>query len=889
MPVEASLGAVVQTSADYLRLVQGGRSKLVPWTAITDAIKAAADCIYVDDYGAVGDGITDDLAAINAAVTASYITGKTVFFRPKVYAISGSITSTQSVRFVGPGATLYRTSDAPHINLVAPTTTAQAIVSITPEVNYDYSQIGVTTKCSMIELNPGHGVQVGDLIKIGSDDNLAGTDPALNARCGENQWVGAVIGNDVYTLTRLRDTYTTNPRLNIYNQAINFDIRDLEFTSVNITTFSSSCIDVTTARTPKLIDLSCPASGSAFIQFNSCVGHETERCVALNLRNDTLNGGFGYGLLENSCEGGRTRGCFYFNCRHGTTTGTSQSTTNDDLRKYGRTRNSVISACTSMGCTGSNFDTHQDAEMITFIGCKSFGSPRGYNGTGAGFTIRGHKISLIGCSDDGSQTSVSPVTNYAGMTGDIEITNFTSRNSNVPFEISGRIGQPINGIRIINPTVETTSVFALTGTYFDAELINPRFTFTGATPNINVVRLGVSTTLRVEGGAFDYTQNTQTGHIAFAVTDPTASLYAYNPRVIATAGQARCWGSTSDLNGNFITPTMLRVLGGQSNVGMVNGAVLTAGVLTNIDMDVGVDDGRGGVTGIIILDPVAAGNLNIALGIIGSPQINCRIQADFPGIVVNSIDPPVFDGQELTIHNRYNSAAPFLINHNISGLIATERPVWLRPGQSVTLKAIFGLWTSRGAHGVELHPGYRVGRWYGPGFTATNDIAVVANNLYALPIVIHEGTKLTPALFQALGVYVATGASGNVKMALYDTQNGVPTNLIVETSADVSTAAAGDAQCALPANISLAPGVYWPASCFSGTPTIRSIGADTAMGQILGSSSVIGTMSPTSNTRGVNGGALTYVTGSPFFPATFPAFTYINSVAAAPIGTIQAA
>jgi hypothetical protein len=77
------------------------------YLSVLDAITAWED---VRAYGAVGDGTTDDTAAIQAALAAANVSAgvdgsnKTVFMPPGIYLISGQLVIPHGVRLVGAGA-----------------------------------------------------------------------------------------------------------------------------------------------------------------------------------------------------------------------------------------------------------------------------------------------------------------------------------------------------------------------------------------------------------------------------------------------------------------------------------------------------------------------------------------------------------------------------------------------------------------------------------------------------------------------------------------------------------------------------------------------------------------------------------------------------------------
>lgn len=78
-------GATYRSSGAYTNPSSGGAARTV-------AAKFAAEMVSVKDFGATGDGVTDDTTAITAAITAVSTTGGGVLFPPGTYCVSSTIT-----------------------------------------------------------------------------------------------------------------------------------------------------------------------------------------------------------------------------------------------------------------------------------------------------------------------------------------------------------------------------------------------------------------------------------------------------------------------------------------------------------------------------------------------------------------------------------------------------------------------------------------------------------------------------------------------------------------------------------------------------------------------------------------------------------------------------
>jgi len=66
----------------------------------------------IKDFGAVGDGIADDTAAIQAAITSLTATGGTVFFPAGEYKTDGGVTLVGNLTLQGETGTILKPTDS---------------------------------------------------------------------------------------------------------------------------------------------------------------------------------------------------------------------------------------------------------------------------------------------------------------------------------------------------------------------------------------------------------------------------------------------------------------------------------------------------------------------------------------------------------------------------------------------------------------------------------------------------------------------------------------------------------------------------------------------------------------------------------------------------------
>ncbi len=119
------------------------------------------------------------------------------------------------------------------------------------------------------------------------------------------------------------------------------------------------------------------------------------------------------------------------------------------------------------------------------------------------------------------------------------------------------------------------------------------------------------------------------------------------------------------------------------------------------------------------------------------------------------------------------------------------------------------------------------------GAGVTSNVAVTANRLYMLPVIIPYDISIV-----AMGVRITTGASGNVRLGLYQDNQGHPGTLLYE-GVPISTSATGLSEVSL--SQSLSAGVYWLAAVFNAAPTVNS-----HTGAAMGRDSLSATSAPIS-------------------------------------------
>lgn len=180
--------------------------------------------VNVKDFGAVGDGVTDDTAAINAALAAS----KAVYFGDSnnTYRINGTLNITQSNSWLrGDGAAIYAPANASFVPAVQ---AAGALSNTTTNTSNIYPEDFSITVVS------SSGFAENDWVLISSNDLYTSYSGGGSYYAGEIIQLRSVSGTTVYTCTPVIGQYINSPSITKINFVNDINISGLRITGGNI-------------------------------------------------------------------------------------------------------------------------------------------------------------------------------------------------------------------------------------------------------------------------------------------------------------------------------------------------------------------------------------------------------------------------------------------------------------------------------------------------------------------------------------------------------------------------------------------------------------------------------------------------------------------------------
>jgi hypothetical protein len=414
-------------------------------------------------------------------------------------------------------------------------------------VTFDFSGQGTLSDCAKLTLPTGHAVTQGMLVKVVSDDLITG---ATGAFVGEVAYIGAVSGNDVYTTARLRNVYTTSPRLAVYksNKKVlisNITVRgdpalnvteDRKWLGIRVTGVVNPVFERVVSRDTSLATLL--TQGCVHSLFIGC---EFER----GLNNITSLGITGYGIKDNNGEYTTVLACHGHDVRHVYTCDVTTSSAPNPFT-YGVPYGGIIADCQGHNCSAAAFDTHPSSESYVFDTVRTYNAYQGNNTAFGGIQAWGVRHALVDCRHEGSGAGIILGSNNPSSANRHIVKNYHYDGTFVA--IYARNGTPGLVFDLSDSTLISSYAFGAVS-LFNATMngVDNKYTLRSPTANRRAYDLRGTSTLREERPRIDLTQIASTKTWIVAYSADTANVISIkdarvragtNPWTVIVCGDA---------------------------------------------------------------------------------------------------------------------------------------------------------------------------------------------------------------------------------------------------------------------------------------------------------------------------------------------------------------
>lgn len=341
--------------------------------------------VNVLDYGAVGDGVADDTAAIQAAAS----TGLALFIPKGTFRVTGSI--------VFPGDMLVTFDDDAEI--FADTGTyasgyalvAAGSITAIPDLGANANQGDVS-----LTFASGPNISFDDTILIFNPTNSSWSGFRAEYKAGEFAYVESVSGTAVTLQAPLYDSYITTD-VDVYK--VNHIRAILQNPRMRSVGSATGCISIEYGRNVQITNPQIEEKNNSCIILNRCTDVDIfgGRCV------NEGDGGDDYGLSIASCQNVTVHGGYWYGRRHGVASGGDGAVGSVPVRslKYIGCRISNDRASNTQAA-----DLHGNSEYCGFYDCLIQG----------GVSPQGANISIVNCDLYGSLSS-GPVVYAAEVLG----------------------------------------------------------------------------------------------------------------------------------------------------------------------------------------------------------------------------------------------------------------------------------------------------------------------------------------------------------------------------------------------------------------------------------------------------------------------------------------
>jgi hypothetical protein len=623
------------------------------------------------------------------------------------------------------------------------------ITTVDNTATLDFGGQGNLSDCAKLTLPTGHAVTRGMLVKVVSDNPIPGA--VVSSLVGEVAYIGAVSGNDVYTTARLRNTYTTNPRLAVYksNKKVlisNITVRgdpdlnvteDRKWLGIRVTGVVNPVFERVVSRDTSLAVLL--TQGCVHTLFIGC---EFER----GLNNITSLGITGYGIKDNNGEYTTVLASHGHDVRHVYTCDVTTSLAPNPFT-YGVPYGGIIADCQGHNCSAAAFDTHPSSESYVFDTVRTYNAYQGNNTAFAGIQAWGVRHALVDCRHEGSGAGIILGSNSPSSPNRHIIKNYHYDGTFIA--IYARNDTPGAVIDVSDSTLISSYAFGVVS-LFNTSMngVDNKYTLRSATANRRVYDLRGTSTLREERPRIDLTQIASTKTWIVGYSTDTANVVSIkdvrvragtNPWTVIVCGDA---GTPKAVSATY---NIAADLAPTDTDGIDSAIAALPAVMATIFPSVTIDGANAYASGYRPITPsIVANKFSVDINNCPDGTVVREYTVTAAGASTDLFKPGLSKGQRLFVVNSPSSSQNFTIAAATTNVgLAADTAIAPKAGIGFTWNGTLWICTSIGVavtgapgvtdHGAltgladDDHPQYftsgRADAWFlGKGIGALSDV-----------------------------------------------------------------------------------------------------------------------------------------------------------------------
>jgi hypothetical protein len=450
--------------------------------------------ISVKDFGAVGDGTTNDTTAMQAAITAVATTGQSLYVPSGTYKITAALTSTGHLNMFGDG-------DTSVISFSTATLSGSGL-TVSGSITAIQNITSASKNSSTVTFASSPSLVAGDVFCLSSTDVWN----AARAYYYAGEWCECrgTSGTAAYLSNPLYDSYTA-AHVTVYklsSKAVSF--KNLRFVG-GANTFG--LVSIQFCDKPTLENVSAYNENYQGIQFDRCYRPWITNCNFYNKGTGTLDD---YGLVIGNSQKVKINGGDFYSRRHGIAIGGGDypcAVTNRDVKISNATISNDVTSLVYAA------DIHGNCQDVIYQGCTI------YQGGGLGGADVGYDNCIIYSDGNGIVMYASEV-----LGGELFVRNSKLYAATDASSVSrGIMDYGGNGGCITSATTQTLSVIIencyLYGTNLTSGSDFAKVVNNGSTANVNIYIDGIRANVNTIGCVLRTKTNSGTANSQAIVVD----------------------------------------------------------------------------------------------------------------------------------------------------------------------------------------------------------------------------------------------------------------------------------------------------------------------------------------------------------------------------------